>query len=265
MLTLQKFKRKIFNSLVNRGIFISSANKEDEIDQFYQILKPQKDNSLIRVGGEEDGSYVIPDKLEGIKYCFSPGVDKSVKFENALYKKYKIKSFLADNSIDKLPDEGENLNFIKKNIQSYQDESNIEINNWLGNIESNEEYILQMDIEGDEYSTLLSLSRENLNRARVIVLELHYLHLVFSQSGFKIIKPLLKKLTENHTVVFLNPNNNEEIYQGLNRTIPSVLEVTLLRNDYLESNKEIYSYPSKLNIKNNKEKERATLDNRFFI
>ncbi len=33
------------------------------------------------MGGENDGGYLVPDDLEGIEYCFSPGVSNIATFE----------------------------------------------------------------------------------------------------------------------------------------------------------------------------------------
>lgn len=257
-------KRKIFSLLAKKGIFMASLPQEKDIAWFFKALKPSSVDKLIRIGGEKDGGYVVPNVLSGIKFCFSPGVDKTCTFEKELSLKYEITSYLADNSVEAPPEELKSFIFLKKNIATYNDDENIEINTWFDLVDKNEDFILQMDIEGDEYSTLLATSRENLDRARVIVLELHYLHLIFSISGNKILKSFVKKLLENHTVVFLNPNNNEEPYEGMGFSMPSVLEVTLVRNDYLALNNEPFTYPHPMNIVNNPNKKPITLDNRFF-
>jgi len=42
-----------------------------EVEQFFNLVKPVKTNhDLIRVGGQVDGGYLIPDDLEGIETCF---------------------------------------------------------------------------------------------------------------------------------------------------------------------------------------------------
>ena len=243
---------------------MASLPEEKEIAWFFDALKPIAVKNLVRIGGDSDGGYVVPKVLDGVKYCFSPGVDKVCTFEKELSLKYDILSHLADNSVDSPPDELKGFVFLKKYIATYSDEHNIEINTWFGLVDKSEEFILQMDIEGDEYSTLLATTRENLDRARVIVLELHYLHLIFTISGNKILKSFLKKLLENHTVVFLNPNNNEETYDGLGFSMPSVLEITLVRNDYLELLNQPFTYPHPMNIVNNPHKKQITLDRRFF-
>ena len=65
------------------------------------LLKPRKcPFKLIRIGGNKDGAYLIPDDLVGIESCFSPGVSDNKDFEDHLAKKYKIKSHMCDYSSD---------------------------------------------------------------------------------------------------------------------------------------------------------------------
>ena len=66
-----------------------------------ELIKPQEcPYKLIRIGGNNDGAYLIPDDLKGIKVCFSPGVSNRKDFEDHLAKKFRIKSYLCDFSSD---------------------------------------------------------------------------------------------------------------------------------------------------------------------
>ena len=64
------------------------------------ILPVSSPKELIRLGGTEDGAYILPDDLKDIYACFSPGVSPYKSFEDELSLKYKIKSFLCDYSTD---------------------------------------------------------------------------------------------------------------------------------------------------------------------
>ena len=146
--------------LADKGIFLASLPKDSDIAWFFETLKPTAVNNLVRIGGENDGGYVVPNVLTGVKYCFSPGVDTVCTFEKELSLKYDIISYLADNSVDSPPEILKGFNFLKKNIATYGDKDNVEINTWFGLVDNREEFILQMDIEGDEYATLLAASIE---------------------------------------------------------------------------------------------------------
>lgn len=45
---------------------------------------------LVRIGGEGDGGYLVPDDFEGMKTCFSPGVSFVSDFEEHIARNYGI-------------------------------------------------------------------------------------------------------------------------------------------------------------------------------
>ena len=47
-----------------------------------QLLKPVRSSyPLVRIGGDQDGAYLLPNDLKGIEACFSPGVSYKKSFE----------------------------------------------------------------------------------------------------------------------------------------------------------------------------------------
>lgn len=55
---------------------------------------------LVRVGGDADGAYLIPNDLEGVQACFSPGVANFKNFEDELVQRYGIRCHMCDYSSD---------------------------------------------------------------------------------------------------------------------------------------------------------------------
>ena len=94
------------------------------------MVRPSSlDIENIRLGGDNDGGYVVPNDFQGIKYCFSPGVGSISKFENDLTKK-KIKCFLADYSVN--PKFENNLiDFDKKFIGASSYENYLKMANYI--------------------------------------------------------------------------------------------------------------------------------------
>src|SRR5882672_11550397 len=140
---------------------IESANVIDLITK----LKPQNcGRDLIRLGSDRDGGYLLPDDLEGIQYCFSPGVGASVDFENHLAL-LNIKSFLADYSNDWPPVERPEFTFDKKYLGANNTDAFFTLEAWKERYLSNYkgDLLLQMDIEGYEYEVLLSTPIEVLS------------------------------------------------------------------------------------------------------
>ena len=73
------------------------------------------DKKLIRMGAERDGGYLVPNDLEGIEACFSPGVDQISKFEQECAER-GMKVFMADASVDKPAEEHPMFDFRKSYI-----------------------------------------------------------------------------------------------------------------------------------------------------
>ena len=62
-----------------------------------QLLSSIRDNyiniELIRMGGNGDGGYLIPNLMNEIDHCFSAGVSDIAHFEKELLEKYDINCF----------------------------------------------------------------------------------------------------------------------------------------------------------------------------
>ena len=71
-------------------------------------------HNLIRIGSDNDGVIYLPDILDEIDDCFSPGVGKIYEFEKEIGK--KINLFLADGTVDKKNIEIDKFDFINKNL-----------------------------------------------------------------------------------------------------------------------------------------------------
>ena len=79
----------------------STAAATAEVLEVFEFLKPKASKTpLIRIGGDIDGSYLVPDDLEGIAACFSPGVSRIKYFEDFLAERYGIPSHMCDFSCD---------------------------------------------------------------------------------------------------------------------------------------------------------------------
>ena len=97
---LKKLKQVIKNFFRSRNIEFYRRVSKSRILEAITLLKPNElGYPLIRIVAKGDGAYLIPDLLDEIKYCFSPGVGQISEFE-AQIKKRGIKSFLADYTVE---------------------------------------------------------------------------------------------------------------------------------------------------------------------
>src|SRR5262245_47594719 len=102
------------------GLYISRTTTERPLlEQIVFKFKPIDGGiPLIRMGGDYDGGYLVPDDLAGIQYCFSPGVSNIANFEQDCLNR-GILSFLADYSVEKPPMQLPGCQFIKKFVGAY--------------------------------------------------------------------------------------------------------------------------------------------------
>jgi hypothetical protein len=79
---LSALKQSLLNALENVGYVVNRRTPTAEMRALLDILKPRDPGcAFVRLGGPHDGGYLIPDDLDGIVACFSPGVDQTSAFE----------------------------------------------------------------------------------------------------------------------------------------------------------------------------------------
>ena len=186
---------------------------------------------LIRIGGDNDGGYLVPDDLGGIVASFSPGVSDTMDFDLAIMER-GIPSFLADASVPKVPQPHPLATFDPLFLGSRTDGQFVSLDDWVARRAPPEgDLLLQMDIEGAEYETLAAASDTTLARFRILVVEFHGFHRILSPRHLKRMAPTLQRLAETHVVVHLHPNNASAPVRAGNLTLSPVFEVTFLRRD----------------------------------
>jgi hypothetical protein len=218
----------------------STAAATAEIVEVFELLKPKASKTpLIRIGGDRDGSYLVPDDLAGVAACFSPGVNRIKYFEDFLTDRYGIQSHMCDFTCDvdelRTPLKPGMQTFVKKWLDVSPGEDNISLEGWLQDHDSEGDLLLQMDIEGAEYRNILATSEGTLARFRVIVLEVHGLGRMLEAPILReVIAPFFQKLARGFTTVHAHPNNccGEFTVPDTDIRIPKVLELTFIRNDH---------------------------------
>jgi hypothetical protein len=94
-----------------------------------------------------------------------------------------------------------------------------------------------MDIEGDEYLSLLNTSEKNWNKFRVAIIEFHNLDRIIEVDFFEsVIKKLFVKISQTHDIVHLHANNAGGTFKLQGIDFPKIIEVTLHRKDRLIKN-----------------------------
>src|SRR3569832_552374 len=154
------FVNRLKRSALSHGMMLSRATEPVKLERFLQELSPLKTNhDLIRIGGDGDGGYLVPNDLAGIRTCFSHGVSDIATFEQDLIGR-GVRCFLADYSVDRSPIQHELIEFEKKFLGPFDKGEFMTLESWVDRRAPGEtDLILQMDIEGAEYGVILDTSR----------------------------------------------------------------------------------------------------------
>lgn len=239
-------------ALLRLGYCSAPMTPTDDLTRLLAQLRPfETDRPLIRIGAAHDGGYLIPDDLDGIEYCFSPGVSNTAAFEEDLLAR-GIRSFLADGSVDGPPSSLREFVFDKKFLGSLESDTHLTLGSWVNQHLPwhNGDLLLQMDIEGAEYAVLLEASREVLRRFRILTIEFHYLEQLVNRRMFGIMTAVFAKLRQDFTVVHLHPNNASGLIRAGSIRLPHLLEITFLRNDRVVEKRPTRSIPHALDRRN---------------
>ena len=255
-------KEKFFDLF---NLYIEKKTTKSDILRVLKKLLPFKiEHNLLRLGEENDGGYLIPNDFYGIKNNYSAGVGELTKFEKDLEERFSIKSNMVDfNHIDPkiFP---KNSKFLKKKIGIISAENELNIKDWVK--DENEEIILKMDIEGDEYLTSTSISDENLNKIRIFVLEVHDLRHLRNYFFFKTFEKIISRLNNVFYVCHLHANNSSEIKNIGGFKIPDMLEITLIRKDRIKNFSRQYAeLPHKLDQKTVLNKDEIFIDKNWYL
>lgn len=255
-------KEKFFDIF---NLYIEKKTLKKDISKVLKKLLPYKiEFDLIRLGNNNDGGYLIPDDLSNITKNYSAGVGNLTKFENDLEEKYSISSNMVDfNYIDPkiLPT---SAIFQRKKIGITSDEDNLSINDWLD--DQSGDIILKMDIEGDEYLTLSSISDKNLNKIRILIVELHDLRHLRNYFFYKTFEKFILKLNNLFYVCHLHVNNVSKLTNIGGYNVPDMIEITFIRKDRIKNfTNKFASIPHKLDQKTVLNQKELNLDKNWYL
>jgi len=260
---MKNSNRRVRDSLIRAvgaaGLHIADRTSAADVQQLIRSLRPVgAKQELIRLGPDGDGGYLIPDDLDGIEYVFSPGVSTESGFEAALADR-GMRVFLADFSVEGPARSHPNFDFTKKFVGCVSDDVFITLEEWtssaIGSYDG--DLLLQMDIEGGEYETLMSCSANLLAQFRIMIVEFHYLHEFFNRRMFEFASRVFRKVLQTHSVVHIHPNNCCGSVRADGLEVPRIAEFTFHRNDRLEGRTPRRAFPHPLDRNNTRKKTLA--------
>jgi hypothetical protein len=232
------------------GLSVGRQVAIDRQSRLIEMARPWRtEHPLIRLGSVNDGGYLLPDDLDGIVACFSPGVSDQASFEEAVLAR-GVACYQADASVERSPVEDHPLvHFDRKFLGPATEGEFMSLSDWLEEKEPQRrgDLLLQMDIEGAEWLTLAATTDELLSRFRIICIEFHRLEHLFSPFAFDIMEGVFERLLRQFYVVHVHPNNWSEAAAVSRRyQVPGVLEYTFLRKDRVKQKWPAVQFPHEL-------------------
>jgi len=232
-----KLRRLLQSFFHRKNIIVMTPSSTESLKDFFGLIRPIKTNyELVRLGGDNDGGYLVPNCLDDIKLCISPGVGEIAKFEEEIYEKHGISSILLDHTIQEPNFNKFDYKFINKKLSYDQKENSVNLDELVQeNSMQENDLILQMDIEGHEYEILLNAQDKTLRSFRIMIIEFHDLYYLRQQYSFKFIYLIFQKLLRYFEIVHIHPNNAGEKFSHHGDIFPSIIELTFLRKDFADN------------------------------
>lgn len=246
----QFLKSLAINILTIVNGFPTALTDKGQVRSLVEKLFPvSQSKNLIRLGPKGDGGYLVPDDLEGIEACFSPGVCLASGFEKDCAN-LGIKVFMADKSVDQPSESHKLFHFTKKYIGVTTNNDFMTVDDWVASSlpQSQSDLMLQIDIEGYEYETFLGMSDGLMSRFRIIVVEFHNLDELWNRYFFQLASRAFEKILQTHTCVHIHPNNHQKPLNKGGLSIPPVAEFTFLRNDRISNATYAKDFPHPLDF-----------------
>jgi len=247
---------QIHKLLYKRKYSLGRASSSDKVRSLIREIRPKIfAGGLIRFGGDCDGGYLVPDDLKGINAIFSPGVGASSRFELEL-SAGEIPIYQVDATVDEPANGPTNVYFERKNLACINSYDSIRLETWVTKYQpSSSELLLQMDIEGAEYSVILDTPISILNKFRIVLIEFHALDNLFNKHLFDLYRQVFQKLLETHVVVHIHPNNNDGMIALDGLEVPRLLEFSFLRKDRFIEGSKFIGFPHPADRTNNPQKK----------
>ena len=200
----------------------------------------------IRIGSENDGGYVLLNSgLDSIEVVYSYGVGDNSDFEAMICEKYNAVARLYDHTIDSAPLKKDYLYFKREGVgpKKAEDRNTIE-NHIKENGDSAKRLLLQMDVDGAEWDSLINTPNSVLSLFDQIVIEVHGLATDLSAAlnggevhevsiGHKI--KAFRKINSLFYLYHVHANTEAGMYYIDWLKVPDVLELTFINKKIVKN------------------------------
>lgn len=230
--------------IVCENCCLLESGKQQKLEAIRRLLHIRSvvGKELVRVGGTNDGGYIMLDDFVAGGIAYSFGISNDVTWDDAMANKgYEI--FMYDHTIECLSKQRNAFHYFRTGISAEKNEKGL-LDTLENMIHSNghsqtRNMILKMDVEGAEWPVLETVNLETLSQFDQIVFEMHgFIDTddLFRDSMINV----LKKINVTHQVVHVHPNNYCIPVWDNDRPWPYAFEVTYVsraKHDFMEPEK----------------------------
>ena len=154
-------------------------------------------------GPKSDGGYVLLDNISDIKIAYSFGIGGTADFDKELADN-NIDVYMYDHTIENLPIQNRKFHYFKIGL-SGKSNKNKNLKSLEEILEQNEHLyeknmILKIDIEYNEWESLIDVSEELLIKFKYILIEFHF------KNDFNLYIKVLQKLNKHHQIFYIHCN-----------------------------------------------------------
>lgn len=227
-----------------------------DIFQALALLQPYEvpGAEKIRLGGREDGSYVLINNLRPSQKVLSFGIGWTVDFEQDLAERGHF-VHLFDPTIDKLPGQHSNFSFYKEGIAGSEqwDQACFTLATHLRKLEiADQDLLLKMDVEGAEWDAIDASPVATLAKFEQLALEIHGLHRLAENPFREKFCRCLRKINSLFALCHVHANNYAPITIIEGFPVCGVLELTYVRKSLFGTAPSLTIFPTALDEANNK-------------
>jgi len=223
-----------------------------QLVKLFTLLAPQQARGMrkMRVGADRDGGYVMLDDFEKIGAAVSLGIGPDVSWDRAMAEK-GIPVWQFDHTVATTPEQHPLFHFEPKRVVSEPTSPQDVAFGDLLQRQTGKQFVVKMDIEGDEWNVLRLLPLGRLGGCRQIVVELHnFLSVVDSEWRDHAMQTLLV-LNKEFAVVHIHGNNLAKHIVTGDLDLPDALEITFANRNFYEFEPTLENFPGPEDRKNN--------------
>lgn len=224
--------------LLNAPLALASGQHNWLLHEVLALLLPHQAAGFdkVRLGNDRDGGYVMLDDFAGIAAALSLGIGDDVSWDLAVAER-GLPVLQFDHAVRRVPLAHPRFAFLREKVVACaptpKRTCTIETILARHGSSDNKDFILKMDIEGDEWEILRLIDPDILGRFRQIVCEFHDLNrLRYPVERVRALQ-VFRKLSRSHRVVHVHGNNHQPVEAVGDISIPDVIEITWARRrDY---------------------------------